>query len=514
MNTQVEKIDKSFMFLSLFFMLLYIAGFRVVYVSGVCVVLLVFWMLFCSRHKHVKPPEGDVIFLDMKNNDHVAKIFFLLFFCLLTELGLSLFFDMRLGRTGIDFAIFTQAIAAIGRDGIPWVSLMTGSPLNFVTHHFVPYLYVPGALAALGVPASTAGAITHFLGLTFGLFALGGIGRTQGLSRNTALALMVAAAFSPTLRISYTWTMNDELYGAPYVMLGLWAWLSGRYALCTLFFCISCLCKESFFLVTLAFTGVALLWHADFRPAEERKRAALWLVPLGMVSGLLFVGYFFLQPIILGKPFDHASKLATFTQLLNPLEIAKKLLYVLTLLLPTFGVPLIFSKGRKLLVIAVPSLSLSMITSFGPMYEPFRYYSSVPIFVNFAALVVSWPDLRIRWRAQQVARYVVLLCVGSVMLETFSPMESIVRGIRAPSKAALPQTQFPLDGVYVVDPAAAVQLAGYRHLERVWLANQRPERHFDRLIWKPGGYETPSAALIERTYDCGSTAFWQIRCRR
>ena len=70
--------------------------------------------------------------------------------------------------------------------------------------------------------------------------------------------------------------------------------------------------------------------------------------------------------------------------------------------------------------------------------------------------------------------------------------------------AKLPK--LPATEVYVVDSAAVVLLADHRYLLRLCGMNQTTNRHFDCLIWRPGGRKKPSAALRLRTRECGSTS--------
>lgn len=514
MNCRIAQIDKIFRWLTLVILAGYLSGFFVVYCAILLTAIQLCWIWFVGDKTSSQDTDNREIFGSIFENRMMVSFLFVSIPLLVIELGVHLLLGIPLGYNGIDFAVFSQAIAAIAREGVPWVSLVSGVPINFLTHHFAPYLYVPGVLASLGVSAPVAGVLVHWLGLGAGLVALGGICRNQRLSLMTTLALVMAAAMSTTMRNGLSWTMNDELYGAPYVLLGLWAWLSGRYRLCGLAFGVACLCKETYFLVTLAFTGVALLWHTDFRPKEERRKAAVVLIPLGIIAGLIFVGYFFLQPVFLGKPFDHASKLATMTQLFSPVELGKKVAYLLTILGATFGVPLAFMKGRKLILVGAPGVALSLVSGFDQMYKPFSYYSVTPVLVSFVALAVSWSELRQRWRPSQLGRYVALLWVSAVVFEPINPVQSILRGVREPWVVAAQLPQLPADGVYVVDPAAATLLADHRYLLRLWGMNQTVDRHFDRLIWKPGGYEEPSSLLLGRTRECGSTEQWRVRCDR
>src|SRR5205085_541291 len=120
---------------------------------------------------------------------------------------------------------------------------------------------------------------------------------------------------------------------------------------------------ESFALIAVVFVAAALGWHAAFRPASERRAAARALLPAGAVALVLFLGYFFLQPLILGKSFDHAKKLASLEQLLDREAIAGKLAYLASLLIPTLGAGFLAARGRRLMVLALPGIAFTLVSN-------------------------------------------------------------------------------------------------------------------------------------------------------
>ena len=419
-----------------------------------------------------------------------------------------------LGTNGIDFAIFSQAIFSIAHEGVPWVSLITPhGRVNFLTHHLVPYLYLPGALAAMGVHPAIAGIAVHAVGLAMCFVALWVAFRWLGLNPVLAGILTCAAALSPSLRLGYAWTMNDEMYGAPFVVLGVCLWLRGSYRSSALAFAVSCACKESFSAVALVFAVMAYVSHAEFRPETEWAEARKSYLALGLLSGLILLGYFFLQPLLWHKGFDHANKLASVHELLDAHSLQGKLKFLLWILLPTLGLPLLSLRGRRLLWLAAPGVVFSLVSRFEPMWAPNNYYCVTPVLVSFLAAAASWPVLERRFSGRTLAAGVVVLWMEGLSSSPQGLRRSVTEGLRQPWLRSALLSWAPKDAVIAADPAAALFLLDRPNLRRLWsISREVPPSPVDVVVWKPSGYEEPPELFLSGFHPCHPDSLWNIEC--
>jgi hypothetical protein len=420
-----------------------------------------------------------------------------------------------LGEHGIDFAIFSQAVDGIARTGAPWVTLVAGAPRNFLTHHLAPILYLPGALAATGLAAPVALVVVQALGLLGAFGALYRAFRSLGVEASAALLWLLAAALSPAVRAAFAWTPNDELLGVPFLAAAYAAWLAGRFGWAAAALLGSCLCKESFSLVAVAFSAMALLGHGAFHPVQLLPRARRAFVPVALVGGVLFVGYFFLQPWLLSKGFDHADKLLRAEQLADPGRWGHKALYLLAALAPTGGLALFSRRGRLLLVPALPGLAFTAVSAIDEMWRPLTYYAVVPVLASFVGGAANLPALLRRLDGAAARALLLAAVLGALSFQPLPLARTVWRASRGELRSRAQLAQVPQEARVAADPAAALFLLDRPGLRRLWtVTTQGSDRPVDVVVWRPGGYEAPTPELLEGMADCGSTELWNLRCRR
>lgn len=417
---------------------------------------------------------------------------------------------LELGLQGIDFAIFSQVIDSIARRGAPTGSLAISSSPNFLWHHFCAVLFVPGALAALGMRAPYAAIVFHAVGASVGFAALFATARKM-VGETFAAAVVIATMLASSVRPELFWGIHDETFAIAFVGLGLFFWLGGKFELAALSVALTCTCKESFFLFAAWFAVLAIWFHRDFHDVSLRPRAIrafVALVPIGVVATVL---YFFMQPMLLGKTFDHLDKLATREILLSPQIWFDKALYVASVLIGSFGLGLFSRKGRIVLAMALPLVSLVMISGYAEMWRPFGYYTLVPSVIAMFAAVVSVQSLRLNVSAPAQ----VLLVLSALCFATNLPLRDVFRASREASGFSAESLAWvPADARVIVDPGAALALLHVKDLRRLAFADGAAPSSFDFVVLRPGGWEPLPPSLLESTIPCHPSGAWEVRCPR
>lgn len=421
---------------------------------------------------------------------------------------------VKLGRQGIDFAIFTQVVDSIPRRGAPLSSLIGPEWRNFLSHHFVPILYLPAALTAVGIPAPTSILLAHVGGVAVGFLALHGIFRRVGLSPSVSIALLLVAMLDPALRPEIFWGIHDETFALAFVGLAFLFWLRGRFIASAVMLALSATTKESFFLFMVSFPAVAIVSHSRFHPAETAASARRVFGVTGLLGLAGFAGYFFLQPVLLGKQFDHLNKLATLDTLLSPAVLGQKLLFTAMVLLPSLGLGLFTWRGRAILATALPFVGIVWASGYAEMYRPLGYYGVVTSFIGFIAAAVSMVDLTPRWRDfLQSAPALLFLGWLGLCLGTNLPAREVYRAVGDDSLDAAHLAWIPDEARVITDPAAALALLRTAHPVRLYAAGIQPEPPaFDYVVFNPKGWEPLPPSLEQLTEPCHPSGGWQVRC--
>lgn len=177
------------------------------------------------------------------------------------------------GRMGDDFALFTQAVHGVATSGVPTTSLLGPEPVNFLTHHFAPILFVPGALTFLGVDAPFALLLVQALALGATLLGLHSAARRLGLGASEAAAWTLVLALCPNVRPELLWGVHDEVLTVPFVVWGVVALLSGRPVLSMALMVASALGKESYFAVAPLWLFIVWRWTSPPLQGARRVRS-------------------------------------------------------------------------------------------------------------------------------------------------------------------------------------------------------------------------------------------------
>ena len=164
----------------------------------------------------------------------------------------------------------------------------------------------------LGPPAVSASALPRELR------------RPSGAQRRRVAAVRRQRVHLPALRPELFWGIHDETFAFAFVGLAFLFWLRGQFLASALMLALSATTKESLFLFMVSFSAVALVSHHRFHPAETAGSARRVFGVTGLLGLAGFAGYFFLQPLLLRKQFDHLNKLATLDTPLSPSVLSQK----------------------------------------------------------------------------------------------------------------------------------------------------------------------------------------------
>ena len=406
------------------------------------------------------------------------------------------------GRMGIDFALFSQCVHSISTTGLPMTSLLGLEPVNFLTHHFAPILYLPGALAFVGVDAPLALLLAQAIAFAASLLGLHVAARRLGLGELESAAWTLVIALSPNVRPELLWGVHDEVLSVPFVIWGFVALLSGRPVLSMVLVLASALGKESYF--ALAPLWCFVVWRWTRPPA----RVLIWC---GVIAAISIAGgafYVFGQPIWADKPFDHFGKLAPTAATLGS-TLGARGLFLLSFFAGVFFLPLLSARARLLCLIAAPFIGLGLIAEDTEMYRLTGYHSIVPQVLLGLAGAVGLADA-----GPRLKRVVPLLLAALLLLQ----LSWNARSLWKPAREAVAQRWYPApqlsalprDELIAVDPAAALVLFDHR-VVRVFTAEEQ-NVPVSRVVARPEGWELPGPKLNSTHVPCALVEPWLTLC--
>lgn len=423
------------------------------------------------------------------------------------------------GSQGIDFAIFSQAIDSISRLGFPAISLITPDWVNFLGHHFVPFLYVPGVLGYLGLPGYIIGTIVHAVGVGGMAVCLYLICRQLRFVPAVSLLLTALILINPSIRHTVFWGIHDETFALPFIALAFLAWQLKRHWLCFGAMIFVALTKESMFLFNVCFC--LMVFALEFfktstdKIPQERPYSSLLPYAIMLVLSLAgFVSYFFLQPLLISKDFDHFNKIASIDYLLSPEVIRDKITWLAFLFVPVVGLPLWGMRLRNILLLlpAAPFVGIVFISGFAPMHSLLNYYATVPSLIIAIASLYVLSSLKQGALQQNISKGLVV--IGMTVAFSFATnkpskdlQENLTSTFRTPGQLSI----VPDQSKVVATSSAALFLFRCDKVQRLWLANRlNPE--FDYIVTKPDEDHLIGQELKNRSKVCFENSLWKIRC--
>lgn len=406
------------------------------------------------------------------------------------------------GRMGVDFAIFTQSVHSIATVGLPSTSLLGPEPVAFLTHHFAPILYVPGALAFVGMAPPLALLLAQAIAVAASLLGIRVAAQQVGLTKLEATALTLAVGLGANVRPELLWGVHDEVLSVPFAIWAVVALLRGQPRLSMVLMLLSALGKESYFALPPVWCFIVWRWS---RPSRSVLLTCALLAGCSVAAGAFYV---FGQPLWADKPFDHFDKLAPAASGLA-LTIGPRALFVFSFFGWLLMLPLVSARSRLLSLLPAPFIALGLVANDPEMYRFTGYHSIVPqLLLGLAAgvgLADSGPKLR---------RVAPIMLSALICLSLSWNARSLWKAAREASEhrwypdATL--SAVPKDVAIAADPAAALVLLDHR-VVRLFTAEtfQLP---VGLVVARPDGWEKPGPPL-ESTYSpCSTAPPWLTLC--
>ena len=425
------------------------------------------------------------------------------------------------GTHGIDFAIFSQVVASIARRHGPMTSMVTLGWRNFLAHHFVPFLYIPAAISFFSVPAFISLSLIHGICLIAAGYGFYLICRQSHFDSRIALVFTSILFAAPTVRHGLLFGVHDEVFSLPFLMFAFVAWIKRKFLALAILLLLAATTKESLSFVGLAFLIMVAIeeWRdvGVIGPGDQRLRR-FWsqMLPLGLAGfalTALALGYFFLQPIFLGKSFDHFSKLASFSDLASPSVLAIKVGFLGFILAPLLFYPLMLRRNAHLVLPALPLLGIILISGFAEMWKPMNYYGIVPTFLLAAAAAIG---LSRAHHGKKIIDQPLILYFMICIAFSWSgkkPIKTIWRAFSTPAVATSELEQISGNAKVIASPTAALFLNHSQIVWRLYSANLTPPHDFDFIVTKAKeDGEELGAALLNRAKICLETESWRIYC--
>jgi hypothetical protein len=139
-----------------------------------------------------------------------------------------------LGEHGIDFAIFTQAIRSVRDSGIPVTTLVGPKPVDFMSHHFFPFVYALGWSARIALPPHIIGIVVQGFSIAVAIWCFYRFSVTRGIAKHDAAWITCLLCLNPCFRSGVSWGIHDEVLALGLVGLAMIAWTSNRWGLLAL----------------------------------------------------------------------------------------------------------------------------------------------------------------------------------------------------------------------------------------------------------------------------------------
>lgn len=272
--------------------------------------------------------------------------------------------------------------------------------------------------------------------IALGAPAVWRIARDTGLAPVVALLAVVVYLAYPTVQYTNMDAFRERSFGLCFFLWAMWAFRQERWRTFLVFLILLIICRLEAALLASFFGVYALL--------TNRSRRYV-VVPLVLGLGYFFIGNFVFVPLVnqgqpvsyvyeYFKPLGNSMGEVLWTVVSRPIFTAQatfswsKVVYVLLLLLPAAGIPLL---APRELVFMLPVLGLNLLATKPELTNVRYWYSALLVGPLVVAFVVGlrrlhgwWPRLR-QQRWLTIAPVLACLCAAHVV--TPNPIASLVR---------------------------------------------------------------------------------------
>ncbi len=428
---------------------------------------------------------------------------------------------IKVGTQGVDFAIFSQVVFNFSEGLGLTTSLIDYGWQHFLTHHFSPYLYLFGFINKFVHSPAIILIIFHVIAVSASLILAYQIIRSKHSFLISYLALTLIILL-PAVRISLLWEVRDEIYALPFLLGAYLAYTKDKAALSITLLALSCLFKETLFLVSAGF-ALSVIAKNYFLPVRDQREVRPWII-FGCCAFLGFLLYSVILPYRLFWPtFNVSARLASISDFLS-LELAfLKFKWLVVTFVPL--VPIVFYLFYKkeiraqILNLAVEALPIAplilaiLVTNFQPMLNPFNYYSVLPVFYLTVILFNNLSSGQHRKLSRMLTIAILLACFAGHQTDG-------TQDLRLALSNSSPFTQI----AKVIPPSASVITDEYetnfftqnQKVTRIFHANQNHLK-FDYLVRRKDAPTSANLVELNKYYRswsevCFENETWVVRC--
>ncbi len=418
------------------------------------------------------------------------------------------------GEHGIDFAIFTQVIRSIRDTGVATTTLVGTTTVNFLSHHFTPFLYPLGFLSRFMLEPHQIGIIFQFLSVGIGILFFYKFCLKLGFSRATAGIFSTLLCVNPCFRSGISWGIHDEVFAVGVIGAGLYFWIARKTISCASSLLLLGLFKETFFIA-----GAIASLFACIEALRTRDSGRSIPITYGIVSALMLSAAIFyfvyipLHPELFKMSFDPAARIASITSFTSPAFLWKKISFIFYLLLPLFGLPLLSIRGLLLVICASPFWGASLVSNFPEMHKGFNYYAVVPVYVGFFAAAIT---IRCKWGTEFVLRPISLflaMCLAFSSGYSASPLRPLRSLILGPTIIPDSLKMIPRNLTVAASEFDTIFVLDKERIVRLWIAERLPV-DWDVILVRDKSREPPSERILSNTRLCYQDERWKVYCKK
>lgn len=507
MNFSITSIPLTLLFA-------YYLGLPIRFLSGIC--LLIFAVLCYLKRERSERTVNFWLTL--------SPILFSPIFVFLVQLA-----RLKNGAQGIDFAIFSQVVHSFSERGELATSLVDYKWHHFLTHHFSPYLYLLGHINKLANSAELVLLSFHaitvfFIGLLIYLIA-----RELELARESAALVLILCILLPGPRTALLFEVRDEIYALPYLLAAYLSWLRAKDSKVILFLALAMLFKETMFIVAAGFSLMAIL-HAYFYEGRERyKNIILPYALFFAFNSACFLLYSKILPGLLFQPtFNGFMRIANFKELTDIGILFEKACWLLKSFAPFF--PLLalgfysLYKSRLsslkfifyLILLLFPAavfIAAILLSNTAFMYQPYNYYSVLPVMLSLVALLIALQKNKIELRTGTL----VICCLIACLIGPRTLLKKELRQAIKQESPILPLRKIiPETAVVLTGDFDATFFIRQNRTMRLFHANKNIVK-FDYIVQRktePSYSIAAPLSLYLRSWSevCYEDKTWLVRC--
>ena len=418
---------------------------------------------------------------------------------------------------GFDFSIYAQIVHNFANseqlDFALNTTLLGTRSINFFTHHFSPFLYIPSFIARYFTSAENSLFLLQLASIYLTLFGIVCLNEHNAFNSRKFLFLKLAFfILLPPLFIQNLSDIHDELFALPlitFIYLGI---KKDSFKLIMPSALLLASIKETMLLVLFGF-GIYIFFNS------QKSKNRILGITTTFVSLFIFWLYTSYLPGKLFWPtFSAKERIADFSEMLNSELLLQKVKWFIFIFLPFL--PIIVCNLKEIycrknignflmLSPVIPIFFAIIVTNFPPLLIPSYYYSVIPSLVIYIFLLGCLKETR-----QNVFVLVLSIAISLILM----PPTNIIGEARALFRKQDPSNiireVIPNDSIIIADEDSASLFIRNKQTIRLKVAN-RNKVNFDYIVKRKRDIKTIlSEYLINNSNLVAENDVWLIRKKR